>query len=753
MKNLFCCCLLCCAVTAQAQKLDTLVVHELQEVQVRSTRAMLNTPVSFSEMKKADIQQVNHGKDVPQLLQMLPSVTTTSDAGMGIGYTGIHVRGTDPTRINVTTNGVPLNDSESSQVYFVNLGDLSSSIQSIQLQRGVGTSTNGAGAFGATLNMQTENIGTKAYRNFDLAYGSYNSRKATFRFSTGLLNNHWGIQGRLSQIHSDGYIDRAATDLYSYFLQGAYFNNGTMVKLLSFGGKEHTYMSWDYASKADMQTFGRRYNPAGMYTDDNGNTAFYRNQADIYGQLHHQLHLSQRLSDNWILTLALHHTYGKGYYEQYKTGQKLYKYNLVPPYDGTRSDLVRQKKMRNNFYGSVFSLNYDDHSRLTATIGGAWNRYDGDHYGKVRWIKLSQPANLLPGSKFHYYDNNGQKTDFNLYGKVNYELLRGLHAFVDMQYRHVGYTMRGLSQEWADGVQLPLVLNRSYHFFNPKAGLSYQFNQYHSLFASFAVAHREPVRNDFEDMLAEADQVMPQHERLNDWELGYQYQSARFDASLNLYYMLYDNQFVLTGAQDANGEMVARNIKDSYRMGAELAAAWRPFKGFTWMANATWSKNRAKNMMLTVINPDWSQSYVNRGTTHLAFSPDLIVGNSFSYEYKNWRASILTKFVDEQYMTNSGFRQYLNTDGVTYTSAMLDAFCTTDVDVSYRLKPMKWGDVTLGCTVYNLFSRKYESNGSCSMNYALDAQGRLQAYDGGWAWATYSAQAPIHFLAYVNINF
>ncbi len=738
-----------CAATAGAQGIDTVTVHQLQEVQVVSTRARKTTPVPFSEMQQIDIQAVNHGKDVPQMLLSMPSVTASSDAGAGVGYTGIHVRGTDPTRINVTANGIPLNDSESAQLYWVNMGDLASSIQSLQLQRGVGTSTNGAGAFGASLNMLTENIGKKSYLDLNLAAGSYGTTKATARFSSGLLANHWGVQGRLSTISSDGYISRASSRLGSYFLQAAYFGRQDMLKIITFGGREKTYMAWDYVSKADMATFGCRYNPSGMYTDDNGNTAFYHNQTDNYAQLHNQFHWIHQFNKQWNLNLAAHYTYGNGHYEQYKTNQKLYKYHLADPQSSDRSDLVRQKKMKNHFYGTVFSLNYDNGNRLTMNFGGALNKYDGDHYGNVIWLRDFDGE--CPAHN-HYYDNNARKTDANIYGKVNYELLPGLHAFVDMQYRYIDYSMSGLSQEFDDDkVQRPLVLDRHYNFFNPKAGLSYKFLNHHLLFASYAVAHKEPTRNDFEDMLAETDEVDPSQERLNDIEIGYTYHSKRFEASLNFFYMDYDNQFVLTGAQDSNGEMVARNIKDTYRAGLEMEATWQPIEGLRWSANATWSKNRAKNMMLTVINDDWSQAYVNAGTTNLAYSPDWVVGNILSYEKNGWKATAFTKYVGKQYMTNSGFKRYLNTDGETYTSAMIDAFCTTDLDLNYTFQLGKIKALTVGATVYNIFSSKYESNGSCSMNYRMN-QGKLEAYDGGWAWSVYSAQAPIHFMCYLNIS-
>lgn len=758
-KNVFLLALLCCATTLHAanptsEMLDTLRTYQLQGVQVNSTRANGKTPMAFSNMTKEQLKAINYGKDVPYLLNFTPGVTMSSDAGTSIGYTGIRVRGTDPTRVNVTVNGIPMNDAESSAVYWVNAGDLVSSMESIQIQRGVGTSTNGAGAFGATVNMQTENIGLKSYGGIDLSAGSYGTHKETFRFSSGLLGDHWGFQGRLSNIGSNGYIDRASAKLNSYFLQGGYFSDNTVVKFITFNGTEKTYHAWDYASKADMAKYGRTYNPSGKYTDDNGNTAFYDNQTDNYHQQHYHLVLNQLLHPNWTLNAALHYTHGFGYYEQYKADSndshvKLYKY-LLESSLGKYSDLIRRKNMKNDFFGAVASVNFDNHKGLAFTLGGGWNKYDGDHYGNVIWVKTFQ-GKLAPDHK--YYDNNAKKTDANIYGKVTYELLKGINAFADLQYRHIGYRMSGTSQEFDKAKkQRPMVLDRTYNFFNPKFGLLYHFAPAHTVYASYAIAHKEPVRNNFEDMMKETDPVDPQAERLNDLEFGYKYEGNIFHAGANFYYMAYDNQFVLTGAQDSNGEMVSRNIKDSYRMGVELMAGVRPFKGLQWDINATLSTNKAKNTTLTVINPDWSIGYANVGTTNLAYSPDVIVNNILSYEWKGIKAALMTKYVSEQYMTNSGFKRYLNTDGKTYTDAMLDAMFVSDLDLSYTFKFRGIKSATVGITIYNLFNEQYESNGSSSMNFKRD-NGKIIAYDGGWCWATYSAQAPTHFLAHLSINF
>lgn len=744
-------------VSAHAQQAgslsDTSRVYSLEGIEVVSTRAGNKTPMAFSTMQRADIEAVNYGKDLPSLLSLMPSVTFSSDAGTGIGYTGMHIRGTDPTRINITANGIPLNDSESSQLYWVNMSDFASSLQSLQVQRGVGTSTNGAGAFGATVNMETQAVGGKPMLGVDLSGGSYGTHKQTLRFSTGLFGNrHWGVQGRVSNIGSDGYIDRATSRLHSYFLQGGYFAENTVVKFITFNGWEKTYMAWDYASRADMQQYGRTYNPSGMYTDDEGNTAFYKNQTDNYHQQHYHLLWNQTLNSLWKLNTALHYTHGKGFYEQYKTSQKLYKYHI----DGgqvSRSDLIRRKRMLNDFYGVVASFNYDNHANLKVNLGGGWNKYDGDHFGNV--ISLRE-AGIGFDPRHRYYDNNAKKQDLNLYGKLTYDILAGVSIFADAQYRHVDYHMSGTSQEFDDNKQQrPLLLSHHYDFFNPKAGINYRFLERHTLYASYAIAHKEPTRNDFEDMMAEAEEVSPRPERLNDIEAGYRYSSPRLSLSANVYYMDYDNQFVLTGAQDANGEMVARNIKDSYRLGVELTASWMPLKGLRWDANATWSRNRARHMQLTVLDTDtWEQSKADVGTTHLAYSPDWIVNSLLTYEWNDaLKLSLMSKYVGSQYMTNSNFRSYEDVDG-NRISAMLDSYFVSDFDISYTLRLAKRSKLTLGLTVYNIFNRKYESNGSCSMNFRQAADG-LKAFGNWdfWSWSVYSAQAPTHVLGHLSFEF
>jgi iron complex outermembrane receptor protein len=732
----------------KGELVDTSKVHQLQEVQVVSTRASQKTPMAFKDLNKEQIKGVNYGQDIPFVLSLTPSVTISSDAGNGVGYTGIHVRGTDPSRINITTNGIPVNDAESNQVYWVNMPDFASSIESMQIQRGVGTSTNGGGAFGATINMQTENIGVKPFAGFDASAGSYGTHKETLRFGTGLLGGHWGFQGRLSNIGSDGYIDRASAKLNSYFLQGGYFSDNTVVKFITFNGTERTYHAWDYASKDEMETYGRRYNPCGkMGKDADGNPIFYRDQTDNYHQQNYQLLWNQILNDYFNINVALHYTHGYGYYEQYKRSTSDYplylaQYNLTT--DWTKaSDLVRRKIMKNDFYGTVASVNYNSKKGMTASLGGGWNKYDGNHYGNVIWVKNFDEA-LTPNQK--YYDNNAKKYDFNVYGKANYEFIDGLNAFVDLQYRHVGLHMHGPTDAFSDKVQQQFNDHFTFDFFNPKAGLYFDIDNNNKVYASFAVSHKEPTRNDFEDNMG----TKLKAERLYDWEAGYKYMSRTFSAGINFYYMDYNDQFVLTGEKNPIGEAIARNVGKSYREGIELEAAYKPFDWFKWDANATFSRNRAKDWHVTL---DDTGESVNLGNTNLSFSPDIIFNNIFTFNYKGLKACLQSQYIGKQYMTNSGFKSYVE-DGKE-VSMLIDAYFISNLDLSYTLKLKGLKDVTVGCTIYNLFSEKYENNGFASAQYKSDGKGGVVAYQDEWwdSYSVYSAQAPINFMAHVSLNF
>lgn len=737
-------------------KLDTLKTYTLEGVQVKSTRAGKKTPVAFKNLSQQQIKSVNFGQDLPYLLSLTPSVLTTSDAGNGIGYTSLRVRGTDPTRINITSNGIPVNDSESSAVYWVNMGDFASSVSSLQVQRGVGTSTNGSSAFGATVNMETEKIGLKPFSTIDLSAGSYASNKQTLRFGTGLLGGHWGVQGRLSHIGSDGYIDRASTKLNSYFIQAGYFANNTVVKFITYNGTERTYHAWDYASKYDQMKNGRTFNPSGkMEKDAQGNLQFYKDQTDNYHQQHYQLLWTQLLNKDWNLNMALHYTNGKGYYEQYKKGEDLFGYGLAPVVETSTSALVRQKHLANDFYGAIASLNYDSHNKLTATFGAGWNKYDGDHFGYVTWVK-KPVVDFMPYHK--YYDNNAVKTDFNIYGKLNYELVDGLNAFLDLQYRHVGLIMNGPTDTQAgDGKPIIYRVNDKFNYFNPKFGLNYELNKQNRLYISYAVSHREPVRNNYEHAL-NANLEMPRSERLNDLELGYQFKSNTFTAGANVYYMHYKNQFVLTGEVDALGEPITRNFAKSYRLGIELEAAYQPVDWFRWDFNTTLSRNRVSDVPVLLTN---KSTTVLKGEKPLAFSPDVMFNNIFTFNYKGLKAMMINRFVGEQYMTNTGFKTMETKDengNTTFDTIMLKSFFTTDIDLSYNFSCKKLGvkDATVGFTVYNLFSCKYDTNGWAAPQYVKEGDkvktvntwGKRDKDATGFAPA-----APANFMAHLSFTF
>ena len=495
---------------ATNETVDTLKTYELHDVTVTSTRAGKHTPMAYSSLDKNQIKKLNHGQDIPFLLALTPSITTTSDAGNGIGYTSLKVRGTDPSRINFTANGIPLNDAESSQVFFVNMGDFMSSVKDIQIQRGVGTSTNGSAAFGATINMQTDAPSLQSYLNLNASAGSYGTHKESLRFGSGLLAGHWSFDGRLSNIGSNGYIDRATSQLNSYFMQGAYTSDNTLIKLLTFNGIEKTYMAWDYATKEQMKQHGRRYNPSGEYVDDKGITRYYSNQTDNYHQQNYQLIWNQLLGNHFSFSAALHYTAGFGYYEQYMVDQKLAKYGLTTT--GLKSDLIRRKNLRNDFFGGVYAVNYKQ-NRLEASLGGAINHYNGRHFGTL--ISVINPVvTNYPDNE--YYRNKAEKNENSIYGKVNYELVKGLNAYADLQYRYITYRIENPEDKYTASPSIGWRYDEHYKFLNPKAGLFWQINANHALYGSWSLSHREPVRNDFEGN----PDPKPRAERMNDWVIN-----------------------------------------------------------------------------------------------------------------------------------------------------------------------------------------------------------------------------------------
>ncbi len=726
------------ATVAADNEADSLSVV-LEQVEVVANRATAKTPMAFTNVTKKDLLQNNDGRDMTYLLQSTPSVTLTSDAGAGIGYTSMRVRGTDGSRINVTANGIPINNPESHNVYWVNMPDLASSLRDVQIQRGAGTSANGAGAFGASVNMVTDAPSEDAYAELSGAYGMYNTNRETLRVGSGLLGNHWTVDARLSHLGSDGYIDRASSALWSYFGQVAYQSYNTAVRLLAFGGKEKTYMAWDYASKEEMEEYGRRYNPCGKYTDKDGNTAYYPNQMDNYIQHHFQLLLSQRLGEHFNLNAALHYTKDDGYYEQYKTKRTLAEYGLAPFYDADgnkvkKSDLIRLKNNDNSFGGGQLTLNYHD-DRWNVTLGGAVTDFDGRHFGQVQWVR-NYVGSIDPLQ--NYYDNTGRKFDANVYLRANYDITRNLSAFADMQYRHIKYTITGSSDNYDYNISGPAVLdvNQRWDFFNPKLGLNYAVGG-HRAYASWSVAHKEPTRDNFTD--GDVNH-MPSAERLNDFELGYNYNAKLFSLGVNLYYMLYKDQLVVTGQLSDTGNALSVNVPDSYRMGIEFQGALRPCNWFDWQLNLTLSRNRIKNFVEYIYEDEWTNPIAfELGDTPIAFSPGLIFNNTFNFHYRGFDAALQTSYVGKQYMNNARSEE-----------AALDAYCVSDLHLGYSFKHLLGvKELRIGFSIYNLFNKKYCNNGYAGAGYYVDDAGEKVIY----RYAGYAAQAPTHVMATATLRF
>ena len=731
------------SVSAQMPSIDadTLRVIDLQEVEVVSTRATKTTPVAYTNIGKEELKERNVGQDLPYLLSMTPSALTTSDAGAGIGYTTIRVRGTDGTRINVTANGIPVNDAESHNVFWVNLPDFASSVKDMQVQRGAGTSTNGAGAFGASINMQTGELAMEPYAEFNGSYGSFNTHKETFKVGTGLIKDHWTFDLRLSDIGTDGYIDRASVGLNSYYLQGAYYADNTSIKFIAFAGREKTYHAWNYASKEEMELYGRKYNSCGyMYTAEDGTMHFYDDQTDNYTQKNYQLLFNHTFTPQWNLNIGLHYTKGDGYYQEYKTNRKLVEYALQPFQWGDewvkKSDLVRKKAMDNGFGGGIFSVNYRN-NRLNASLGGGLNHYDGHHFGRVLWVKNYQ-GEVSPDHE--YYRNKGTKTDGNIYLKADYGLTDKLNVYADMQYRHIDYRIKGTNDKWNsltdEGLQ-QLDIDERFDFFNPKVGLSWQINRNSRLFGSFSVAHKEPTRNNYTDGKLFDH---PKSERLMDYELGYTYANSWLNLGANLYYMDYKDQLVLTGELNEIGEPLAANMPDSYRMGVELMAGIRTNLGLSWDINATWSRNRIQNFTETLYeNEDVSGAHweINHGDTPIAFSPDFLVNNTLSYRWKSWEASLQSQYVSKQYLNNA-----------CQEDQTLDAYFVSNLRLAYTFKLPFTKEITAGLTVFNLFNEEYENNGYAGSGFYYDGGEKVR-----YNYAGYAAQAGTNVLGHLTIRF
>lgn len=688
---------------------DSLSSIDLSEVVVKATRATVKTGMAFSTIREKEIEKQNLGQDIPFLLNQMPSVVVTSDAGAGVGYTGIRVRGSDATRVNVTLNGVPYNDSESQGVFWVNMPDFASSVSSIQMQRGVGTSTNGAGAFGASININTLKYTEEPYAEVNVSGGSFNTLKTNVLASTGLMNNHFVLDARLSKIVSDGFVQRAASDLTSYYVSAGFYNKQNFVRLNVFSGKEKTYQSWygipqslangdktgfqafvdrnyyDDAFKNQLLAGGRRYN---WYQ--------YENEVDNYQQNHVQLISSFKVGEHWRLNPTLHYTKGQGYYEAFKDGRSFEDYGLQNVTLGAEvideTDLIQRKWLDNDFYGGVWSLDYTGPGKLTGTFGGGLNKYIGDHFGEVIWAEFASNGAI----RERWYDNTGIKTDFNIYAKGFYQLNDKFNAYVDLQYRNVGLAIDGTTD-----IRLAVNTDDQYNFFNPKLGMNLEIDQINSVYASFAVGNKEPSRQDIVDATFANSQPKP--ENLQDFEFGFRHLARNTQFEANAYFMSYNDQLVLTGAINNVGEGIRVNVADSYRAGLELQIAQKLGSKFLLSLNATFSDNKIKNFTETIPSSDGEtpDEVNNFQDTDIAFSPNIIAGGSIRFTpIEGLELALLPKYVGKQFLDNT-----------SDDNRSLDAFFVNDLRVNYSLKPKGFKNMTLSLLVNNLFNTQYESNG------------------------------------------
>ena len=684
---------------------------DLEEVLVAAVRVKSTSPVTHSNVKKEDIETRNLGQDIPILLNYLPSVVTTSDAGAGVGYTGIRVRGSDATRVNVTINGIPYNDAESQGTYWVDLPDFASSTESIQLQRGVGTSTNGSGAFGASLNLLTDAVSENAYGEISSSVGSYNTFKNTIKFSTGKINDHFEFAGRLSKINSDGYIDNAWSNLKSYFLQAAYTDDNTLIKAITFSGKEKTYQAWAGVSKEDIANFGRTYNP---YT--------YENEIDNYQQDHYQFHWNEKINNYWSTNIALNYTKGKGYFEQFKEAESFSDYNLTPIEIGgeiiEETDLIRRRWLDNDYYVANANATYNNNN-LELIIGTSYSNYQGIHFGEIIWAEYAGDSNI----RDRYYESNTKKTDTNIFAKLSYKLDDFWTVFSDVQARFVGFKTNGLTSDRA-----PINVDETYNFINPKAGISFRTNEKNSIYFSYANASKEPNRNDFENGVNTS-------EELHDFELGWRFNSAKSSINTNFYYMLYQNQLVLTGAIDDTGAFIRATSGKSYRFGLEIDAQLQLSKKVTVLPNIALSTNKNKNFVTSK-----DGALVNLGTTNISFSPEIVAGNAFIYNNeKGFEVAFLSKFVGEQFMGN-----------IDAENSKLDSYFVNDFNLSYTFSTSKlFSNIRFSLLVNNILNTRYISNG---YYYTYDdtwsVPGETTTLDG----AGYYPQATRNFLVGITLS-
>ena len=697
MKKLFFMAQALASITAAAQESKADSTKVIDEVLITAVRAKETLPVTFSNLSKKEIKQRNVGKQIPVLVDRLPSVVSYSEDGTGFGSTALFIRGNDLQRTNVTINGIPYNDSESLGVYWYNLSDFAGSAESIQVQRGVGTSTNGAGAFGASLNVLTDAISQNPYGEIANYYGSYNSHKHSLKFSTGKLNDRFEISGRLSKINSDGYVDRAFSDLTSYFLQAAYSHKNTLIKALVFGGKEKTYLAYKGIDAKTLEE-NRRYNPSGKYTDKKGNILFYDNETDNYQQDHAQLHWSEKWSGSWTTNLAFHYTKGRGYWEQ------------MDNWGDANGNFVIQYKMDNDFYGTTFSANYKKEA-IDLIFGGAANTYDGRHFDEYIWTENATKAYKERLGKKIY----GKKNEASAFAKITYSLTDKWSLFADVQYRYVGFK----------SLLFETMIDEPLHLFNPKAGITFKVNDSNSLYLSYAHATKEANRSDYKDYAENISKgsLLPKAEKVNDFELGWRLITDRLKLNTNLYYMGYTDQLVLTGDISKTGYPLRKNSGNSYRFGLEADALVKISDTFFWQPNFALSRNRNRDYH----TKDKSGKIINLGSTEISFSPSFVASNALTYvPLKNLQITWQAKFVGERYLTNENEE-----------NAKLPDFFVNNLSLSYELIPRGFcKSVIFTFDVNNFLNREYVAHGR---------------YKKGKAY--YYPQATANFLAGMVVTF
>lgn len=701
------------------------------DVIISATRAGEQTPLAYSSVAGEILEKKNSGQGIPYLLSLTPSFVETSESGNGIGYTSLRIRGTDASRINVTIDGIPLNDPESQQVFWVDLPDLASSVDNIQVQRGVGTSSNGAGAFGASINIQTKGIENEPFAGISSAAGSYGTFRNSITAGTGLLNDRFAFQMRYSDLRSNGYVARTGSEHNSALFSALYRTGKSLVKANIILGKEKTGIGW-WGVPEEMLHIDRRYNPAGEYTDELGNVHYYDNETDNYTQNHYQLIFSRKMNEYFSLHSALHYTFGKGYYEEYREDAEYSKYGLpqmtIDDLTLFETDIVRRKWMSNDFYGLVWSLNYRK-DRIDAKIGGGMNLYSGDHYGRIIWMRYPGTSE----NNHQWYFNNGEKREASLYGKMNYSLTEKLSVFGDLQYRYVGYSLTGEDDDLKDIGQ-----THKFGFFNPKAGLFLRLSSGQEAFLSLSVANREPTRTDFKEASGDSE-ATPRPERLCDLEAGYVFRSARSSVGLNLYGMFYRDQLVPTGELSNVGYSIMTNVEKSYRIGTELTAGFRPADFIGLDISLTLSKNRIVNFVEHYIDyntSDWSEEYgsLHLGNVDIAYSPS-IIGSSDLYAniMAPLKVHFITKYVGKQYFDNT-----------MSSERMLDPYLVSDVMIDFEPVVKKLSGASLQLLVSNICNTRYESN----------------AYGGNWfedgqekTWAYYFPQAGTNFMLRLGLEF